>query len=155
MPDYDYSQPGAYFVTICTKDRRCILSWITVGADALGGPELRLTAAGKITEKYILTTERISGLSVDKYVIMPNHIHLLLCVSQDKGPPRASAPTNALIPRAIAVMKHLVNKELKENIWQRSYYEHIIRDERDYLNILRYIDENPAKWAEDNYYIDT
>ena len=53
LPDYDYSAPGAYFVTICTQDRRCALSSIAVGADALGGPELRLTRAGKIVEKYI------------------------------------------------------------------------------------------------------
>ena len=95
LPDYDDSGPGAYFITICTKDRRNILSNITVGADALGGP---LTDAGKIVEQYILSTDRMSGFRVDQYVIMPNHIHMILWIdsevaSPDNGPPRASAPT--------------------------------------------------------------
>ncbi len=154
LQGYEYSQPGAYFVTICTRNRRCILSEIIVGADALGGPTLRLTEKGKIVEKKVLSTERIPGFFVDKYVIMPNHVHLLLQINVEEdngiyGPPRASAPT---IADAIGALKRLVNKELKENIWQRSYYEHVIRNERDYQEIWSYIDNNPAKWAEDRYY---
>ena len=84
LPDYDYSSSGAYFITICTKDRRCILSDITVGADALGGPCLRLTCTGKVVEQYILSTNRMPGFCVDKYVVMPNHIHMLLRI--DNGP---------------------------------------------------------------------
>ena len=87
LPEYDYSAPGAYFITICTKDRRCILSSITVGADALGGPSLQLTDTGKAVEQYILSTDRIAGFRVDKYVIMPNHVHMILWI--DNGPPRA------------------------------------------------------------------
>ena len=86
LPDYDYSSPGTYFVTICTQDRRCILSRITVGADALGGPQLQLTDAGKIVEQYILSSDRIPGFRVDKYVVMPNHIHLIMRI--ENGPPR-------------------------------------------------------------------
>ena len=154
MQNYDYSAPGAYFVTICTQDRRCTLSSIAVGADALGGPELRLTRAGKIVEKYIRSTGRIGGISVDKYVIMPNHIHMILRIDErtcelDNGPPRASAPT---IPDVIGALKRLVDRALEENIWQRSYHEHVIRGEADYWEIWRYVDSNPAKWAEDRYY---
>ena len=87
LPDYDYSHPGAYFITICTKDRRCILSDISVGADALGGPNLQLTDTGKVVEQYILSTDHIPGFRVDKYVVMPNHIHMILWI--DSGPPRA------------------------------------------------------------------
>ena len=154
LPDYDYSTPGAYFVTICTHGKRCILSDITVGADALGGPKPQLTDAGKTVEKYILSSERIPGISVDKYIIMPNHIHLILRISErnagtDSGPPRASAPT---IPDVVGAMKRLVNKELGGNIWQRGYYEHVIRNETDYRQIWEYIDANPAKWTEDRYF---
>ena len=149
---YDYSTPGAYFVTICTHERRCILSSITVGADALGGPQVKLTETGRIVEKYILTTENIPGIHIDKYVIMPNHVHLILVVDRVSGPPRASAPTMAAVPNAVSALKRLVNREIGGNIWQRSYHEHVIRNEKDYREIWTYIDENPAKWAEDRYF---
>jgi REP element-mobilizing transposase RayT len=157
LPEYDYSAPGAYFVTVCTQNRRCILSHITVGADALGGPNLTLTETGKVVEKYILSTSRIDGLHVDKYVIMPNHIHMILRIDgvfaeENGGPPRASAPTAATIPSAIGALKRLVHREAGRVVFQRSYHEHVIRNERDYLEIWNYIDTNPAKWAEDRYY---
>ena len=154
LPDYDYSSPGTYFVTICTQNRRCILSDIAVGADALGGPILNLHTAGRISEKYILSTSRIPGVQVDKYVIMPNHIHLILRISENdaatvRGPPPAAAPNN---PAGGGALKMLLNPERGVNIWQRSYHEHVIRGEKDYLEIWEYIDTNPARWAEDRYY---
>ena len=154
LPDYDYSSPGAYFITICTRDRRCILSNITVGADALGGPCLQLTDTGKVVEEYILSTDRMSGICVDNYVVMPNHIHMILWIESenaapDNGPPRASAPT---VSDAVGALKRLVNRRLGQSIWQRSFHEHVIRNELDYLEIWKYIEANPAKWAEDRYY---
>ena len=147
LPDYDYSSPGAYFVTICTHDRRCLLSRITVGADALGGPQVQLTDAGKNVEHYILSSDRMAGLWVDKYVVMPNHIHLIMRI--ENGPPRASAPT---VSDAVGAIKRLVNRRLGHDIWQRSFHEHVIRNENDYREIWEYIEANPAKWAEDRYY---
>ena len=147
LPDYDDSRPGAYFITICTKDRRCILSDISVGADALGGPNLQLTDTGKVVEQYILSTDHIPGFRVDKYVVMPNHIHMILRIGS--GPPGASAPT---VSDAVGALKRLVNRRLGHDIWQRSFHEHVIRNENDYREIWEYIDANPAKWAEDRYY---
>ena len=154
LPDYDYSSPGSYFVTICTKDRRCILSDISVGADALGGPCLQLTDTGKVVDQYVLSMERMIGFRVDKYVVMPNHIHMILSIdseaaSPDSGPPRASAPT---VSDAVGALKRLVNRRLGHDIWQRSFHEHVIRNDNDYREIWQYIDANPAKWAEDRYY---
>ena len=151
LPEWDYSAPGAYFITICTQKKRCILSNIIVGADALGGPSVVLTDVGRIAEKYIRSTDNIPGIRVDKYVIMPNHIHLILIVDRTDGPPRASAPTMAAIPDAVSSLKRLVNREWGTNIWQRSYHDHVIRNENDYRIIWEYIDTNPAKWAEDCY----
>ena len=151
LQDFDYDSPGDYFVTICTQNRKCILSEISVGADALGGPTVTLTHTGQIVEKYILSTEDIPGVSVDKYVIMPNHVHLLLTVENTGGPPRASAPTTALVPNAVSALKRLVNRELGTDIWQRSYYDHVIRNSLDYREIWQYIENNPARWAEDCY----
>lgn len=143
LKNYDYSSQGAYFITICTLDRKCTLSHI-VGGDALIAPQTNLTHFGEIAREYI---ESMPG--IDKYVIMPNHIHLLIAID---GPMKASAPTIS-VPNLIRSFKVLVSKEIGQNIWQCSYHDHIIRDEEDYLNHLRYIENNPAKWSEDNYYI--
>ncbi len=152
LEQYDYSTPGAYFITICTYEKRCILSDIRVGADALGGPDVALTDTGRIVEKYVLSTDNIPGIHVDKYVIMPNHIHLLLTVEAVDGPPGASAPTMAAVPSAISALKRLVNRELGTNIWQRSYHDHVIRGEPDYREVWNYIDSNPLRWREDCFY---
>ncbi len=156
LPEYDYSAPGEYFVTVCTHNRRCILSSISVEADALGGPRLQLTDIGKTVERYILSTDRIPGCRVDKYVIMPNHVHMILLIESggaqpENGPPRARgrAPT---VSDAVGTLKRLVNREIGHDIWQRSFHEHVIRNENDYREIWEYIENNPAKWAEDRYY---
>jgi REP element-mobilizing transposase RayT len=150
LADYDYSQPGAYFITLCVKDRRCLLSTI-VGADAHIGPQPKLAPFGNVVEKYLKT---IPGIG--PYVIMPNHVHMILHISANdvrQGPMWASAPTEASVPNLIRSFKTLVSKELGESIWQRSYYDHVIRDEADYLVRVRYIEENPSKWLYDDYYI--
>ena len=149
LTDYDYGQPGAYFITVCTKDRKCLLSTI-VGGDAHIAPCVRLTYAGIVAEKYLRS---IPGIA--EYVIMPNHVHMILHISAKEtlqGPMWASAPTAASIPSLIRSWKTLTSKELGQSIWQRSYYDHVIRDEQDYLIKVRYIEENPAKWRNDSYY---
>ena len=149
LADYDYSQPGAYFLTICVKDRSCILGSI-VGADDHIGPYTKLSNIGKIVEKY---TRMIPG--IDKYVIMPNHVHMILRISAkdpQEGPMWSSAPTNTSIPRIMRTWKTLITKEVGDSIWQRSYYDHIIRDEQDYIVRAQYIANNPARWCVDRYY---
>ena len=64
-----------------------------------------------------------------------------------------SLPANQIIPSVVGTLKKLINKECEEKIWQRNYYEHIIRDEKEYLEILQYIQDNPYKWIEDKYYL--
>lgn len=94
LPKYDYGKQGVYFVTFCTYQRQCTLS--TVGRDDLGAPSLRLSVIGKIVEHYIRT---IPGaypyVSIDSYVIMPNHVHMLISVLRDDGAPRSSRPTES------------------------------------------------------------
>lgn len=94
LPKYDYGKQGVYFVTFCTYQRQCTLS--TVGRDDLGAPSLRLSVIGKIVEHYIRT---IPGaypyVSIDSYVIMPNHVHMLISVLCDDGAPRSSRPTES------------------------------------------------------------
>jgi len=145
IPNYDYRQNGVYFITICTRKRRQCLSQV-VGADAHIGPHTALTEWGNIVETHLL---KIPGL--DTYVIMPNHVHLIVRIESGDGPMWASAPTQSVSTR-IRSFKTLVSKQIGQSIWQRSFYDHVIRDEGDYLHIWQYIDSNPAKWAEDEYY---
>ena len=135
---YDYSQNGAYFITICTRDRRKILSDI-VGDDAHIVP----TPYGRIAEKYIRNVPEI-----EKYVIMPDHIHMI--IQLDNGPMWASAPTKPQQSRIASIVrsiKTLTTKEIGTAIFQRSYYDHVIRNQQDYNEIWEYIENNPRKWV--------
>ena len=149
LKNYDYSSNGAYFITLCTHNKQKILGNI-VGDGAHDVPKIILSNQGKIVEKYILSTNNISKLVVDKYVIMPNHIHLILIVQN--GTSKAPSPTNNLISHSISTLKRFVTKDVGYNIFQRSFHDHIIRDENDYLKILNYIDTNPQKWRDDCFY---
>ena len=146
LQQFDYRKNGAYFITICTKNKQQCLSRV-VGVDAHIDPYIELTAWGQIDETYLLS---IPG--IQKYVIMPNHIHLLLRIEEDSGPMWASAPTQS-ISNCIRSFKTLVSKQIGVSIWQRSFYDHVIRNDEDYLRVWQYTDDNPAKWAEDKYYI--
>lgn len=152
LSNYDYSQPGSYFITVCTKDRKEILSVIeepSVGNAVLGIPLVRLSKYGMITEKIILQMQNFySGVNIDKYVIMPNHIHLIVTITDD-GVPGTAHPT---VSGFIGTLKRFVNKEAGKNIWQSSFYDHIIRDENDYQIRWEYIKDNPAKWFDDELY---
>ncbi len=134
MENYDYGQNGAYFITICTKDRKRILSNI-VGDDAHIVPK----EYGKIVEKYIGNVAEIK-----KYAIMPDHIHLIIEI--DNGTMWASSPTNR-VASIVRSIKTLTTKEIGKPIFQRSYYDHIIRNQEDYNEIWEYIENNPRKWA--------
>jgi len=153
LKEYDYSTPGAYFITICTADRKRILSDITVGGGVLDAPRVTLSEYGRFVEKTLLDIDRqYDFISVEKYVIMPNHIHLLISVTDD-GASGTPPPTraNALVPRIVSTLKRFSNKACGVSLWQRSYHEHVVRNKRDYLEIWQYIDNNPARWAEDCY----
>ncbi len=144
LKGYDYSQNGAYFITVCTKNKECLLGNI-VGGDAYIAPQIKLSKYGKTAEKYI------SGIKgIHKYVIMPNHIHMIILLCNEEGTMWASSPTS--IPQLIKSFKILVTKETGISLWQRSYYDHIIRDENDYEAIWEYIENNPLKWKNDRFF---
>ena len=154
---YDYSQNGAYFVTICTKDRKCILSRV-VGGGVLDAPYACLSNYGIVVDQQIQSmNEAYPDVQAVKYVIMPNHIHLLVHITNrkqicDSGTSRTPSPTNALIPQYVSTLKRFCNKNFGGNVWQRSYHDHIIRTDRDYQMIWQYIDTNPARWEQDCFY---
>ncbi len=143
LPEYDYSSKGAYFVTICTKDRRRILSRLSVEESPFS-PDPVLTGIGKIVDSSIARVPtHYPGVFVDYYVIMPNHVHLLLRFTEEDSPK---------LGRIIQQLKGFVTKQCGQMIWQDKYYDHVIRDENDYLIKAQYIKNNPAKWVEDEYY---
>ncbi len=154
IKEYDYSSQGAYFLTICIKDRKPILSNILkpVGVGALDDPQIRLSKIGKIVEKHLLSSENISGVIIDKYVVMPDHIHVIVFLEPKQynkhknGSSRAPTPTNEMLPHIVSTFKRFCNKEIGKNIFQRGYMEHIIRDKEDYETRRKYIHENPMQW---------
>ena len=159
---FDYNSVGVYFITICTQNRRCILSRV-VGTGVLDCPQIELTQYGEIADKYIKQlNDFYEHLSVEKYVIMPNHIHFLLWVKENKnktdnGQSRTPVPTNveranSACSQFVSTFKRFCNKEYGENIWQARFNDHIIRNRDDYEEHVKYIYENPIRWYYDELY---
>ena len=151
----DYNDNQVIFITICTKNRKCILSRI-VGTGVLDGPQVELTKFGMIANKYLQQLDDFyDDISIESYVIMPNHIHILLWVKgAEDGPSRTPVPTvqNTVLARFVSTFKRFCNKEYGTNIWQYRSYDHIIRNVQDYEEHLNYIDGNPACWLYDKLY---
>lgn len=149
LPDFDYSTPGAYFITICTQNRKCIL-WRDREASITRPSTPLLSQYGAIIDASIRDISlHYPAISVDHYVIMPNHIHLLLQINATADGRPMVAPT---ISTVIQQFKGVVTKEIGKSIWQKLYHDHVIRGEADYLKIWEYIDNNPIKWKEDCFY---
>ncbi len=177
---FDYSSNMAYFITICCRDRKSLLSKI-VGGDACDAPRVVLSRYGRIVSRFMRQMDQqYDNIFIDHSVIMPNHIHLILIVSSVDpseydnnirvgyfGTSQASSPTNpdarkelsasvhrqhGIVPKFVSLLKRYINREIGHNIWQRGYYDHIIRNEDDYRNTWLYISNNPAHWAEDQYF---
>ena len=146
LEHYDYSTCGAYFLTICTSKRQNYF-WNKVGA-TIGRPQdVELSACGKIVDEAINNIPKIyPAIMIERYVIMPDHIHLLLriCVDDDGRP--MVAPT---MSRVVQQMKGAVTKRIGVSIWQKLFFDHVIRNRQDYEEHMKYICENPMRWQFD------
>ncbi len=176
LAGYDYTQAGAYFVTICTKDRVCLFGEIVDG-------QMHLNEAGNVVIlEWVKTGELRDDVEIDEFVVMPNHFHGIVVlhggmVAEDKGAgtegrgmgtegrgtarraptmERFGAPVVGSIPTILRSFKSAVTKRINEingtqgaTVWQRNYYEHIIRNEESLNRIRQYIADNPAQWADD------
>ena len=150
LTDYDYSTPNAYFITVCTHNKENLF-WEDVGATINCPNNPNLTNLGTIVRQHIENIPKhYPTVSVDHFVIMPNHIHLLLQIKADVDGRSLNAPTVSTIVR---LMKGFVSKQAGFPVWQKGFYDHIIRNDIDYRNIWNYIDSNPAKWHEDAMYV--
>ena len=144
LREYNYADAGVYFLTVCTKEKACILSQITVGAAIGRPPEVVLSGLGKTVEKTLLEIPaHYPDVFVDHYVIMPNHIHLLLRLDRGGGRPMA-APT---VQQIMNQFKGAVTKRAGMAVWQKGFHDHVVRDQYDYQTRWQYIDENPIRWA--------
>lgn len=142
LENYDYSSDGAYFVTVCVI-RKDISLWKNVAANCVRqNITHELSDIGKLVDNEIQKIETIyDSIKVDKYCIMPDHIHMILLI--DTKWRTQFAPT---ISRVIKQFKGAITKKLGFSIWQKSFNDEIIRNEKAYLEIWRYIDENPVKY---------
>jgi REP element-mobilizing transposase RayT len=154
LDNYDYSSAGAYFVTICTHNRRCVLSHIVGrGLAPAEGNTIRYTRFGRAAEQLLLLENRYPYLTVDKYVIMPNHIHVIFVLGRNT----AGASPRPTLMDIVCTYKSLTTRECKKlgfdgRLFQASFYEHIIRGNKDYDAVMKYVYENPVRWYYDELY---
>lgn len=174
LKDYDYSKAGAYFITICCEDRMHRFGKIS-------GNEMILNQSGTIAyNEWINLADRFPNFELDVFQIMPNHMHGIIVLSDISsaidtvGAPlavaqeedalnRATARGAPTIPDIVGAYKSIVSNTCLQlfksqnktmgKLWQRNYYEHIIRDENAYNRISNYIINNPAKWDEDKFHL--
>ena len=153
LKNYDYAQAGAYFVTICAQGRECLMGEVQDG-------EMLLNDAGRmVAEWWLELPSKFPAVSLDSYVLMPNHLHGILCVEQNVDCITAQgAHAGAPLPRLIQWFKTMTTnayirgvkrgafQPFERRLWQRNYYEHVIRNEGQLDSIRLYISQNPAKW---------
>ena len=144
ITDYDYSTPGAYFITICTANREKIF-WSNRRGELRSPVNVTLSDIGMIVDSEIQKLGSVyDAVKVDKYCIMPDHIHMILVIDADPYGRTQFAPT---ISRVIKQFKGSITKQVGRPIWQKSFYDHGIRNRQDYDEIWQYIENNPLKYA--------
>ena len=149
LKDYDYSTEGLYFVTFCTKGKKKILSKILEDTGCV-----IISDVGEIVKEQLLDVcNRYDCVKVVSFVIMPNHVHALVSIEETAG-----ASPRPTIMDVVCVVKSLSTrlyrkKGYKDNIFQTSFYEHIVRNEKECLELMKYIEENPLKWNLDELYV--
>ncbi|MDO4743478.1 MAG: transposase [bacterium] len=138
IENYDYSTPGAYFITVCVHNRKPIL-W-NVGA-ATCRPNL--SKIGSMVETAILQIPKhYPMVSVDKYCVMPDHIHMILSIHTNENGRQIAAPT---VSTLIGHMKRWVSMQIGYSVWQKSFIDRVIRNEKSYHAVWEYIENNPIK----------
>ena len=146
---FDYSTTGAYFITICTKDKKPLFSL----------PQSQNHAAQMIEKSFLKTIGKYDGVESPIYVVMPNHFHAIITISRqgDNSPTVSSIVQDFKRSSTLEYIKMVKDGTLPpfdKQIWQRSFYDHIIRSRDEYYEISQYIIENPLRWKFDKLYIE-
>jgi len=162
LQNYDYTQVGAYFVTICTKDRKCLFGEIM-------DSEIRLNEVGQIVIAcWNGIPNHFPNVELDMFVVMPNHLHgVIVIVNHTDAPvgaglprpynPEIASPQKPTLGQIVAYFKYQSTKHINQMrgtpgmpVWQRNYYDHVIRNDGELNRIRQYIQENLSRWAEDS-----
>ena len=149
IPGYDYSTNGAYFITVCTYEKKQLFG--SIGADSI--------SARMVERTFLETIQKYDKVKSPVYVVMPNHFHAIIQIERAD---MESAPTISQIIQSFkrySTVEYI--KLVNENklprfdgkVWQRSFHDHVVRGEKDYLEIWNYIEGNPSKWEEDCFYV--
>jgi REP element-mobilizing transposase RayT len=168
LPDYDYTQPGAYFVTICTYEKKSLFGKVVNG-------EMILNEVGQVAhQEWLRLNIRFRHMDFSTFVVMPNHVHGIIYISADmnhKGlgdpapfaGPLCSNSKFQVLPGSLGAVVRAYKASVtwriraigltnQAHIWQRNYYEHVIRNEQDFQTICDYIETNPQKWQQDRFF---
>ncbi|MFZ1417685.1 MAG: transposase [Burkholderiaceae bacterium] len=159
LKDCDYSRAGAYFITICTHERQALLGQIVDG-------QMQLNSLGEIVQAvWFALTEHYAHIHLGVFVVMPNHVHGIIEIKVEEaassvGVGLKPTPTRHGLSEIVRALKTFSARRINEKcakvgnkVWQRNYYEHVIRSEASYLTISKYIQTNPQRWAEDRYFV--
>lgn len=158
LKNYDYSRPGYYFITVCTHNKEKTLSKVI--KDNRGIARVELTKRGKIVDVIINNLPERLSVKIHKYVIMPNHLHLIMIVENtDLLQEHRSSKERHIIEETVGYIKmnasKIIHREISQGkVWQRSFHDHIIRSEKDYGKIWNYINTNPSCWEKDKFYLE-
>ena len=148
---YDYSRSGRYFITICTHEKKHILSKIV--GQGLAPATVSLTVFGEIAQEQLLClSDGFPMVKIDKYVIMPNHIHAIVELENPAGASPCPTLSDVVCAFKSLTVRTCRKKHDIDRVFQTSFHDHIIRNRDDYANIWRYIDTNPQRWKKDCYY---
>jgi putative transposase len=171
LKDYNYSTAGAYFVTICTQKRECLFGQVPVGAGPCACPPVVISDTGRmLTNVWRQIPDHYPSIDIDEFVVMPNHIHGIIVIAGagdiepelPGGRPQGVAPTGLSFSDVVHRFKTMTTKQYIDGVkqsgwqpfdgklWQRNYYEHVIRSENELNEARQYILNNPLKWSLDN-----
>ncbi|HOX40039.1 MAG TPA: transposase [Candidatus Brocadiia bacterium] len=152
LPGYDYSQIGMYFVTICAHERQCSFGRIMDGV-------IQMNATGRmIWETWDNLPRHYPHMEPDAFMVMPNHVHAIILLTDAVGAGLKPAPTaiRYSLSEIVRGFKTFSARQINQSrgtlgvpVWQRGYYEHVIRNEHEWSRVRDYIETNPARWAED------
>lgn len=149
LPAYDYSSNGAYFITVCTHRK----------VKLFGDAGSNSAAAQMIRSEFERLISRYSQVYCQQYVVMPNHFHALIEIEKQNDSPSSTiaemmqAFKSKTTVEYIRLVKAGKARPFDKKVWQRSYYDHVIRNERDYQEVWKYIEENPMRWELDTLFV--
>lgn len=149
LQQFDYATHAYYFITICCKDKKHLFGKV-VGAAYMPPVHVCLNETGKIAERNLLAIEAHDPQAhIEKYVVMPNHLHMILSVGCSGDVPAGGIYAAPTVPRLMNSYKASVSRDVGFPVWQRSFYDHVIRNRHDFEEIWSYIDNNPLQWVLD------